>query len=547
MQRVEHAEGGAPVAQAVPRQADLAEHPRAVVGVDAGVEGRGVLLHLVGAAADQRLDLAADVGEDHAAVGLHAALEEHAGHALGELAQAVQRFGALELGAKQVGDVDVRAEHPLGRAVGAVGAQRAAVLHVDPVAGAVAQAEPVLVPGRLAAQVAARRCVRAGEVVGVGEAPPGLDRQRCELVQAIAEHLRPAGVVDGLAGLHVPFPGTGAGAGEDGLQALAFVGERRVGATDAVDHQGAKEQGVRADLVDVAGEVVGVGDLRVHREEELAQRHQPRRTEQRGGVEGAGRAHAAQQHRGRRGEQRHQADLDTDLQAGQPLARDEGARRPVGPRQEERVRQTDVGTHREQQQAGGETGAHPPRQQHRQQQAERGEQARGDPEVDRLLRVARGEEVRHAEIGQHVGETQHRHAEEAAPQQPGVGRRAALGRQPGDREHQHRGDDRRRLQRHVQRQVVRQPGGPGHGQPPQREHAGEADAEHAEAAPRGADVGGVEIRHPGRHLSPPSSPRSGPACRTDSPGTARSRASAAARAGRRSRRPRPPPPGRASG
>ena len=119
----------------------------------------------------------------------------------------------------------MRASHPFGQTFRSAADQLATVEHPDPV--------PVLVPhARLAfegfsktGKMFFQRRTRRDQIVRVCVLHPGGDADGSELVQGVANQLGPAFVKTGLAGLHVPLPGTHASAPQNVGQALALLGK----------------------------------------------------------------------------------------------------------------------------------------------------------------------------------------------------------------------------------------------------------------------------------------------------------------------------------
>ncbi|MDV7393149.1 hypothetical protein RZS08_17385, partial [Arthrospira platensis SPKY1] len=75
----------------------------------------------------------------------------------------------------------------------------------------------------VAVEVTAQRRLGPNEVLGMDEAPPGLDRGRQQLVEAMADKVRPALVHPYRGGRDIPFPGTCARAPDDVVEARAFA------------------------------------------------------------------------------------------------------------------------------------------------------------------------------------------------------------------------------------------------------------------------------------------------------------------------------------
>ena len=136
-------------------------------------------------------------------------------------------------------DVDVGAVHkqwqPLGRALD----QAAAGVHPHPVAGLVAHAQDAVVVGQGATEVLFQLGLATLQVFGVGELDPGVDVQRRQFFQVVAEHGRPARIEYGGTALYVPLPGAEVGALDNAVQALALLAQGLFNAfalADVADH-----------------------------------------------------------------------------------------------------------------------------------------------------------------------------------------------------------------------------------------------------------------------------------------------------------------------
>ncbi|GEM_PF-2133190 len=143
---------------------------------------------------------------------------------VGQLGQAVV-VGLLPdgiVGDLAFGDVDVRAIHHQGQALGGSGDQPATVGHPHPVPVLVSHAHLTLVILGLARKVQLQPFHRRRQVVRVGEPGPGVHRPGPDFLQGIAQHLRPTLVEHARTGLHIPLPGAGPCGIQDFLQAAAL-------------------------------------------------------------------------------------------------------------------------------------------------------------------------------------------------------------------------------------------------------------------------------------------------------------------------------------
>src|SRR5690554_7703343 len=87
----------------------------------------------------------------------------------------------------------------------------------------------------------------------------------------------------------------------------------------------------------MAQQVVDVGHIGVERKKELAHRHQYRNGKQANGTETPGRSQTCQKQQCSRQIECNQAIFKADLERGQPLSGDEGARHPAGLEQKQIV------------------------------------------------------------------------------------------------------------------------------------------------------------------------------------------------------------------
>lgn len=95
--------------------------------------------------------------------------------------------------------------------------------------GLVAQAHLALVIGKLPREVRSKPRIGLSEVVRLGQAPPGLEGDRRQLVEAVADHLGPARIDADRPGLDLPLPGASTGADDDILQPLPLAVQRLLG------------------------------------------------------------------------------------------------------------------------------------------------------------------------------------------------------------------------------------------------------------------------------------------------------------------------------
>jgi len=129
---------------------------------------------------------------------------------------ALQRF--LRLLAP--GDVGVGAEHHQRFAVAGAGDDATAVVNPDPVAVLVFHATFAIVVGQFPREVPRQQLGGLVLVIGVDIHLPGLDADGGQLIQRIADDLRPHLVKDRFPSLDVPFPGADMGAFDDARHAL---------------------------------------------------------------------------------------------------------------------------------------------------------------------------------------------------------------------------------------------------------------------------------------------------------------------------------------
>jgi len=249
-----------------------------------------------------------------------------------------------------------------------------------------------------------------------------------------------------------------------GTQAILGRQQAPMRPLDRLDENGAVQEQVGHHLVQVTHQVVDIGHAGIQREEEFAQRHRADGDEQRGTVERLRRSHAQPQGCRAGQVQRNQHVFRIDLERRQSPSGDEGPRRDLGVEQEQPVRERGGNQHTAQDPvARRRAGKGPPRRGHRSQQRQCRQRARGEPEVDRLLRAAGCHVHRHAGERQRVREVEQGNTEKRARQHNDVARQLPAVGIPADGEHQRGDDDGNRLEKRVQRLVARNPGDSRHG------------------------------------------------------------------------------------
>ena len=240
--------------------------------------------------------------------------------------------------------------------------------------------------------------------------------------------------------------------------------ERPVGGGHRLHEHRPVEQQVGQHLVGMPGQVVQVGHLEVVGEHQLAEHRQAQGSHQQRHVELRAPAQTpGQQGQGHQAEQ-DDAELGGELDGRQALAGDEGARQPVGMRQEHPVGDADQQQGARQAQGAqadqralvvGGLAERPPGQQGHQQQGHGRQVARQQPEMDGLFRVAGREVIGHALKGEHVREIGDGHAEKRAGHHQDVALPMLPVGVPADGEDQPGDDDGQGFQQQVPGQEVR--------------------------------------------------------------------------------------------
>ena len=127
-----------------------------------------------------------------------------------------------------VGDIGVGAEHHQRLAVGGPGDDATAIVNPDPVAILVLHPAFAVVVGQFAREVPLQQFGGLLHVIGVGKHLPDLDVNGDQLMERIADELRPYLVEDRFPCLDVPFPGADMGTFDDALQPPVRIAQRLV-------------------------------------------------------------------------------------------------------------------------------------------------------------------------------------------------------------------------------------------------------------------------------------------------------------------------------
>jgi len=106
----------------------------------------------------------------------------------------------------------------------------------------VTEAVLALVPGILAGEVAGHGALHRRDVIGMNEVVPRLDRRRRELLESVADQLRPAFVEDRLPRVYPPLPRPEARTGHGVMQVLPVAGQGGVVAGGEVGSRYLEEQ-----------------------------------------------------------------------------------------------------------------------------------------------------------------------------------------------------------------------------------------------------------------------------------------------------------------
>ncbi len=142
---------------------------------------------------------------------LHAPTPD-SGHVAGALQQ-VSALGQLPGQFMTGRDVQVSPVHPLGLTLGSAGHQLTSIGYPHPVTVLVPHSNFNFVEVGFAVKVVMQRLLRCAEVPRVAECFPGVDRYGLQLGEGVPDDLGPPLVESALAGLYVPFPGSGVCAG----------------------------------------------------------------------------------------------------------------------------------------------------------------------------------------------------------------------------------------------------------------------------------------------------------------------------------------------
>ena len=131
--------------------------------------------------------------------------------------------------ALELRNIQMRAKHPLGLAIGRQRENAPTVEHPHPMARAVPHAYFALIAGRLTRQVFFEALLRALQIGWVRAVFPRLDGKRCDLLQRVAHDAGPLLVDADLTGLHIPLPRARARPFNDRCEPQLLVLERTVG------------------------------------------------------------------------------------------------------------------------------------------------------------------------------------------------------------------------------------------------------------------------------------------------------------------------------
>ena len=218
-----------------------------------------------------------------------------------------------------------------------------------------------------------------------------------------------------------------------------FLGQAPVGFTHTGNKHHAVQQQVGQRFVQVTKQAVDIVHIAVRGKAQLGQDRYRHGQEQAMGVIVRGMRASPPEAPGGDAKQGDHQPLDLDLQRRQALPFDKGRRKRVG------MQQLQIKHRRYQHQRRRQpVPAQPrifqrlPRTQRHPQQAHGRHQPRGQPEVDGFFRAGRGDEIRHAAIGQQVADVEQAHGEKTAGQQHQIAGAVAAVAVPGHAEQQQR-------------------------------------------------------------------------------------------------------------
>ena len=247
---------------------------------------------------------------------------------------------------------------------------------------------------------------------------------------------------------------------QHGPQGSVGLLEGMVRGLDGAHENGAVQVVVTDDLVHMPQKIENVGGRHIQREEKLAQRHHPHRGKQPRHIKGRLLPGATQQQHHGQHAQAHHTVFGGNLEGRQPLRticlrvqiRVPEHHHMHGGDQCHHERQTRLREHAR----GCRVRLRLPSpvgQQHPQQTHDR-EITRRQPEVDALGHRVGGDEIRHADVRQHVRKIQQRHAQEAAGQDEHAALRMDAARSPPHGKNERGDNDRYRFESLVQGQEV---------------------------------------------------------------------------------------------